>query len=302
MGSRFSFSHLIKARNFLPIAGVLSLSMAIVFSFQNCGTKMSADGTSSDVLASLSDATLRELSAGKKPLESTDRFSTTVDADESVNVVVNVKFDKTSFAANEPITGHVSLTSNTAFTGNIVFSGKTQEAQPFNIPYNNVNFQKDVKKELSFSEINGGNDPFIKTNGEYPWTAKITVGGKTFSTTRIVHIGSSNSNFLEYATVMKIAPGPYAVNKAIDGQICIQTNIAFTGYAAGTVKVPACAGGTLPFNHSSINFKEGTNCFTLEQIIGKSAKPTCAGVYTLDVSLTVAGEASANITWDINAQ
>lgn len=286
----------------ISVGLVTSIMIFTIFSFQNCGNKMSANGVAQDSLATLSPAALRDLTAGKKIPDSTDRFTASVDADKSVNVVVNVKFDKTSFAANEPITGRISLLSNTTFTGSIVFSGKTQAAQPFNIPYNNINFEKDVKKELSFTEINGGRDPIISVNGEYPWTAKITVGGKSFSTTRIVHIGSSNNNFLEYATTMKIAPGPYTVGNAIDGQICIQSNIAFTGVASGTVKMPACAGGTLPFNHSGINFKVGTTCYTLEQAIGKPAKPTCAGLYTLDVSLTVAGEASANITWDISAQ
>ena len=274
----------------------------LAFSFQNCSNKMSTQSLSSESLATLSPATLKRLASGNVAPESTSNFSASVAADTSINVVINVKFDKTSFAANEAITGHVSLISNTAFVGNIVFSGRTQAAQPFNIPYNNVSFAKDIQQELSFSQINGGSDPFITVNGDYPWTAKVSVGAKTYSTTRIVHIGTSSSNYLEYATVMKIAPGPYAVGKVIDGQICIQTNIAFTGYASGTVQVPACAGSTVPFNYTGINFKVGSNCFTLDQIIGRPAKPTCAGKYTLDVALTVAGEASANITWDIDAK
>ncbi len=290
-----------KLKKVLFSAAMLTLSFVMIFSFQNCGNKMSTSNLKTDSLAGLSDVALRALSSGQKTPESTNKFSAAVEQDKSINVTVNVKFDKTSFAANEAITGHISLLSNTTFTGNVIFSGRTQEVVPFNIPYNNVSFEKGIKKEISFSEINGGHDPFITMNGEYPWTAKVSVGAKTFSTTRIVHVGNSNNNFLEYATVIKIAPGPYAVGRAIDGQICIQTNIAFTGYASGTVKVPACAGGTLPFNYTGINFKTGITCFTLDQIIGKVAKPTCPGVYTLDVSLTAAGEASVNVTWDIDA-
>jgi hypothetical protein len=290
-----------KIKKVLTSVAATTFLFVLVFSFQNCGNKMSTQSTSSESLATLSPVTLKRLSAGNVAPAATNNFSASVAADNSINVVINVKFDKTSFAANEAITGHVSLISNTAFTGNIVFSGRTQAAEPFNIPYNNVSFAKDVQQELSFSQINGGHDPFITVNGDYPWTAKVSVGAKTYSTTRIVHIGTSSSQYLEYATVMKIAPGPYAVGKAIDGQICIQTNIAFTGYASGTVQVPACAGGTVPFKYTGINFKVGSNCFTLDQVIGRPAKPTCAGKYTLDVALTVAGEASANITWDIDA-
>ncbi len=221
-----------------------------------------------------------------------------------IAVNINIVFDKLSYNVGEAITGHVSLDTNVTFTGDVLFSGSTDQPAPFNIPYPSVQFYAGSTNSLTFSQINGGSNPTIGRSGDYNWSASVTVGGKSFTTTRVVHIGTSSTSVLSYMTSIIMDPGPYKVNNQIGGQYCINSNRAFIGNANGVVTGPSCAGNppiNIPINYFGVNIPQGGICYPLATIIGTSPTPPCEGLYSLSINLTAPSEGSVGVTYDVYA-
>ncbi len=218
-----------------------------------------------------------------------------------ISVQISMVFDKLSFNTGEPITGHVRLETNTSFIGDVLFTGSVGQPQPFTIAYPKVKFWAGNASTLTFSEINGGSQPSISTPGDFSWTASVTVNGKSYSTTRVVHIGTNSPPPLSYTTSVVMEPGPYRANSTINGQICINSNRAFIGNATGAATGPSCNGAApiyLPIAYYGVNVPAGGSCYPLATIIGTSPTPPCEGRYDLAVTLTAPGEGSVTVTWD----
>lgn len=223
--------------------------------------------------------------------------SSTNKCESNINVSIAIVFDKISYAPNEAVTGYVSLTSNTVFTGDVKFSSIYGT-----VNYPQVNFLVGERR-ITFKEINGNVNLTFSSEGSQSLSANLTVGGKTFSATRIVQITRAVvTTPLVFTTSISMPPAPYRIGSAVNGQLCINSNKAFTGTPSGTVTVPACAGPTVNINHGPTAFPAGYSCYPLQQVIGLNPVPPCAGWYSLNIVLNVPNEGSVGVTYDIYAE